>query len=361
MKGEDMKKSIIAWMAVFFTLEAFSARVGTLTSDSEVALTDDLRAVSNDVSVIEADMASVSSRMNAVSTEVDYLSTLVIGDNAQLVSTNYDSQVHMPSLFLRFKIQNESTGSNEWHVVWDEMTRWNWFLDGYLTNNFPTKTEMAAELSNKADRAWGYYDSTTGNYAPDGFTWVSSPSIAIAGGLAYQRIVTSEGSVWVLESNGMTTFTGGETNGFFRITDDKGNAIFEITKGTEVLTGAEPGQVTVTTVNGRTHLHIPYNVESSSHPIIEVCTDLKTKDWKAETDDGCLANVVWTGSSGAYRAEVWGKAPQTQMFVKATYKKGQRDVIKQSVPVEMSEIVIGGTTYRMSVGTIDGKKVLVLE
>lgn len=356
-----MKKSIIAWMAVFFALEAFSARVGTLTSDSEVALTDDLRAVSNDVSAIEADVVSVSSRMDEVDAEVNYLSTLVIGDNAQLVSTNYDSVVHMPSLFLRFKIKDETTGSNEWHVVWNELTRWNHLYEQYLPTNYYTKTEIAAELNQKADRAWGFYDSTTGNYAPDGFTWISSPSIAIAGGLAYQRILTTQGAVWVLESNGMTTVTGGETNGFFRISDDKGNALFEITKGTEVLAGAEPGKVTVSDVNGITHLFVPYNVESSSHPIIEVCTDLKTKDWVAETEEGCLANVVWTGSSGAYRAEVWGKSDYNTLFVKATYKKGQRDIIKQSAPVEMSQIVIGGTTYTMSVGTIDGKKVLVLE
>lgn len=292
---------------------------------------------------------------------VHALSTIVMGDDAQLISTNYDSKVHMPSLFLRFQIPNEESGTNEWHVVWNEMTRWNWFLDGYLPTNYFNKTEIAAELDQKADRAWGYYDSHSGNYAPEGFTWVSSPSIAIAGGLAYQRFVTTQGAIWVLESNGMTTITGGETNGFFRISDDKGNSLFEITKGTEVLAGATAGKVTTSTVDGITHLHIVYNVESSTHPTIEVCSDLKNPEWAAETDDACKANVVWSGTSGNYTAEVWGKSVYNSLFVRASYKKGTRDIIKNSAPVGFSEIYIDGQTYKVSVGTIDGKKVLVLE
>lgn len=344
-----MKKSILPFLLILAIspITAFSARLGALTSNTDIALAEDLNAITNEIRAVRGD--------------VDYISAFMFGEDAQLVSTNYDSVVHMPSLFLRFKIQNESTGSNEWHIVWNEMTRWNWFLDEHLPTNYYTKTQIAAELNNKADRAWGHYDSHTGNYAPDGFTWVSSPSIAIAGGLAYQRIVTNEGAIWVLESNGMTTFTGGETNGYFRISDDKGNAIFEISKGTEVLAGATPGAVTTATVNGQTHLHITYNVESSTHPTIEVCSDLKAADWAMEGDDACKAEIVWTGVSGAYKAEVWGKTDYDALFVRASYKKGQRDIIKHSAPIGFSEVVIDGVTYKVSVETMNGKKVMVLE
>lgn len=325
---------------------------------NSLALVSDIAAVSNLVGSASADATEALSLASAVS-------TVVIGEDCQLVSTNYNSATKMPNLFLRFKIPNEETGSNEWHVVWNEMTRWNHLYEQYLPTNYFTKSEIAAELDQKADRAWGYYDSTTGNYAPEGFTWVSSPSVAIAGGLAYQRVVTTEGAIWVLESNGMTTITGGETNGFFRISDDKGNAIFEITKGTEVLAGATAGALRTALVDGKTHLYITYNVESTAHPTIEVCNDLKNPEWATETDESCKANVVWSGSSGAWVAEVWGKQAYNSLFVRASYKKGQRDIITNAAPVSFTEIVIGGQTYSVSVGnaTVDGvtKKVLVLE
>lgn len=290
------------------------------------------------------------------------VATLVYGDDCQLVSTNYNSATKLPSLFLRFKIKDETTGEMVWHKVWNELTRWNWLTDLYLPSNFYNKVQMDAELEQKADRAWGNYDSSTGNYAPEGFTWISSPKIAIAGGMAYQRVVTTEGAIFVLMSNGMTTFTGGETNGFFRISDDKGKALFEITKGSESIQGATSWVKGAEQINGYTHLYLDYYVESPKHPTIEVCTDLNKLDWKSETDPDCLANVVWTGESGHYKAEVWGKQPYTVLFVKATYLQGAKDVIKHNAPVEFGNLVIGGTTYnKLSVEVMNGKKVLVVE
>ena len=290
------------------------------------------------------------------------ISSIVIGDDCELVSTNYNSATKLPSLFLRFKIKDEATGEMVWYKVWDEMTRWRHLFDEHLPSNYLTKAQIQAELDQKADRAWGHYDSHTGGYAPDGFTWISSPKIAIAGGLAYQRVVMSEGAIFVLMSNGMTTFTGGETNGFFRISDDKGKALFEITKGTESVQGATSYVKGAEQINGYTHLYLDYYVESPKHLTIEVCTDLHKLDWKTETDSGCLANVVWTGESGHYKAEVWGKQPFTVLFVRASYIRGAKDVIKHHAPVEFGPVVIGGTTYNtLKVEEMNGKKVLVVE
>lgn len=304
------------------------------------------------------DIAPVEQRITAVE-------SLVIGDDCRLISTYYNSVTRMPYLSLQFKMKDEVTGTNYWYKVWDELTRYNYIIDQHLPTNFYTKAQMDAALDIKADRAWGHYDSHTGAYAPDGFTWISSPSIAIAGGMAYQRIATTEGSVWVLESNGMTVYTGGETNGYFRISDDKGNAVFEITKGTEQVVGATAGSVRVENVGDKPHIFITYNVTSAEHPKLEICRDLKAKDWQTEDSENCPANVIWTGSTGAYVAEVWGKDVEERLFVQGTYKKGARDQITNSAPVAFTEIVIDGVTYPCKVGTatVDGvsKKVLVLE
>lgn len=340
-------KRIAALLVVFTALASFAERLGSLTSDSEVLTAADFSGVQKDA----------KDAMNLASD----VATLVYGDDCQLVSTNYNSVTKLPSLFLRFKIKDENTGEMVWYKVWDEMTRWNWFLNDHLPTNYYTKTEINTALETKSDRAWGHYDSQTGNYAPEDFTWISSKNIAIAGGLAYQRILTTSGAVWVLESHGTTVYTGGETNGFFRISDDKGNAIFEITKGTEQVVGATAGQVVVFNDNDIAHLYIPYNVVSTKPPKIEVSRDLQSNEWFAEDSANCPAVVKWTGTSGAYMAEVYGKQPEIRLFVRASYVKGSRDVIKNSAPISFTEVMIDGQIYKCKVEVMNNKKVLVLE
>lgn len=287
------------------------------------------KALSSDITLSASDVGAASaSDVNTLSQNVATVFGYLQGDDAKVVITNYDSSTEMPAASFQQKIADN--GTNYWRTIWNETTRWNWFLPviGHQTN------ALWAALDQKADRAWGYYESHTGNYAPDGYTWISSPKIAIAAGLAYQRTITAEGAVWVLESNGLVTETGGNvTNGFFRITDDDGNSLFEIVKGNKRTVGATAGGVTTESVMGITHLHIAYNVVSESHPTVCVCNDLTEGNWKAETAGDCIANVSWTGSSGAYVAEVWGKTAQSKMFVKAEYEVGGETYIKNTAPI----------------------------
>lgn len=302
------------------------------------------KALSSDITLSASDVGAPSTGMFNASSNLastaDSKATMAIaylqGDDAKVVVTNYDSAVTIPSMSLQQRIADG--GSNYWKVVWNEMTRWNRFTgDGFdwaAWCGFGCfRTNVLAQLDQKADRAWGFYESHTGNYAPDGYAWISSPKIAIAAGLAYQRTITSEGDVWVLESNGLVTETGGNmTNGFFRISDGENNTLFEIVKGNKRTVGAQAGSVTTESVMGITHMHILYAV-TGGHPTIKVCTDLTTADWKAETSDECVANVNWTGGSGAWIAEVWGKTAQPRMFVNAEYEVGGETYIKNTVPI----------------------------
>ena len=303
------------------------------------------KALSSDITLSASDVGAPSTGMFNASSNLastaDSKATMAIaylqGDDAKVVVTNYDSSVTIPSQSLQQRVADG--GSNYWKVVWNEMTRWNRFTgDGFdwaAWCGFGCfRTNILAQLDQKADRAWGFYDSHTGNYAPDGYAWISSPKIAIAAGLAYQRTITSEGAVWVLESNGLVTETGGNmTNGFFRINDDEGNALLEIVKGNKRTVGAQAGSVTTESVMGITHIHVTYNVVSESHPTVVVCNDLAAGNWKAETSGDCIANVSWTGSSGAYVAEVWVKTPQSSLFVKAEYEVGGETYIKNTAPI----------------------------
>lgn len=331
-------KPSYAWSEITSKPSHLDGDVPTSRKVNGKALSADITLSASDVGAPTLGMFNTSSNLAATAdgkatTAIAYLQ----GDDAKVVITNYDSAVTMPSQSLQQRI--DEGGTNYWKVVWNELTRWNRFTgDGFdwaAWCGFGCfRTNILAQLDQKADRAWGFYDSHTGNYTPDGYTWISSPKIAVAAGLAYQRTVTSEGAIWVLVSNGLVTETGGNmTNGFFRVSDDEGNSLFEIVKGNKRTVGAQAGSLTTTSVMGITHMHITYAVVSESHPTVAVCTDLSDADWKDETSGDCVANVSWTGSSGAWVAEVWGKAAQTAMFVKAEYEIGGETYIRNAAPI----------------------------
>ena len=235
------------------------------------------------------------------------------GDEVRVTVTNYDSAVHLPSLYIEQKIE----GTDDYRTVWDERTRW--------ASNDVQMAALRAAMDEKADRAWGSYDSHTGGYAPDGYTWLSSPRIAIAGGLAYQRTLTTSGAIWVLASNGMVTQTGGvSSNGFFRILDDEGITTLEIVRGNKRTIGATAAGIKVTASGGTATITIPYNVVSTEAPTLYGTTDLTSGEWTQ------LA-ATWLGQSGAWTAQVSTAA--ATFFVKGEYETGGETYIRNVAPV----------------------------
>ncbi len=329
----------------------------SLTSATN-ALSSAKQDVIDDIDTIRSDAAlgaAASAAVESLQTQVTTIGAHLNAEDARYMVTNYNSAINMPEANAEVKVDGS------WIRIWSEMTRWNWALTNYLPRTYYNKTEVDAALADKADLAWGYYDSHTGNYAPDGYTWLSSPYIAIAGGLAYQRTVTTEGAVWVLTSNGLVTETSGvASNGFFRVSDDEGGALFEIVKGDKRTVGATAVGISTEVVDGVTHVTIPYVVESAEHPTVEVCTNPADAEWYAEDDADCPANVSWSGSSGAWSVEVWGKTPLSQLFVKASYETGGETYIRNNAPVGMSSIYLNGVKYTLGTATISGHTVLTL-
>ena len=268
------------------------------------------------------------------------------GEDARFVVTNYDSVTRIPEAYVEIKV------SNDWLRVWDEGTRWN----KYET----WKTNVDEELSFKADRAWGIYDSETGGYSPAGFTQVSSSNILIASGMAYQRTVTSAGSVWVLQCNQGVAQVSGDTNGFFRVMDADGVTQFEIIKGDKREIGADADSINIVSGVTPTKLTIGYSVVSQTHPTLQICQSLVSPDWKDETDADCIATVTWSGQSGAYVATVQGKQNYPSMFIKASYEIGGETYIRNNAPVGMDSIILNGVKYYLGTAVISGHTVLTL-
>ncbi|MBQ8124656.1 MAG: hypothetical protein IJ173_02095 [Kiritimatiellae bacterium] len=285
-------------------------------------------ASSSSVATLNAQVASIGAHLNA--------------EDARFVSTNYNSSVHLPEASVEVNI------SNEWLPVWLEMTRWNAFTGAGFDwatwcgfNCF--RTNVLAQLDQKADRAWGFCDSHTGLWAPEGYTQISSSNILVAAGMGYQRTVTASGTYWVLTANEPYTVSGISSNGYFRIEDADGNVQLEIVKGDKQTVPAPSGGVTVSGSSPYRSLVIRYPVDSQ--PTVEVALSL-AGPWHAETSASCPATVTWSGSSGAYVATVTPTVPAVTLFVRATYVTGGATYINNRAPVSITGgILFNGTLY----------------
>ena len=288
--------------------------------------------------------ASLAETVNAWQTYWD-------GDDVRITVTNYYGSLDIPALYIEQKMEANDEHSEKWFkTIWDERTRWNAFLSDYAA----VTNEVA---QNKADRAWGVYDSSSGEYSPDGLLQISQEQVMIASGLAYQKTVTAGGcAVWVLKATNPTSVSGELQNGYFRISDGDGNPLFEIVKGDKRVVGAVATDVQVSSVS----MTIRYNSVSDQHPVLEVCTDLSRADWQRE-DEATVASVAWSGSSGAWVATVTPVGARPQLFAKASYEAGGNTYIKNHVASSLDKVVVGGQEYTVTVQTINGKKLLVLE
>lgn len=290
------------------------------------------------------------------------------GDGFRVAVSNYDVAAssaawdRLPSASFDYR----PGGTGALVRVWSEITRW----ERHRAEAAAFSNAVERALAGKAGLDWGR-TTPTGFDAPEGFTWLDTPAVAVAGGLAWQRTATSEGAVWLLCSNGMVAEAGGATNGSFRVVDmATGEAAFEVVQGDRRTVGANCGEVyTWTAADGKTHLRVVYNVASDDPPVLHVAEALKPQGgtaWHDEGAEGCPAQFAgWTGSSGAWTNALWrASAPAAgaadALFCFATYETGGETVVKNHAPVSMSKIVVGGVTYALGTATVGGHTVLTL-
>lgn len=275
-------------------------------------------------------VSSTAGRIGAIDNTVNAWQTYWDGDDVRVTVTNYYGQTGTPHLYIEEKMPADETHESTWFkVVWDELTRWDLFLTGYavLTNDV---------VQNKADRAWGVYDSSTGSYSPDGVLQISQGTIYVANGMAYQKTIETGGEVWVLTANDANV-AGNSENGFFKIKDGDGNSVFEVVKGDKRTVGATAASINV----GSGEITIGYNVVAEEHPKLMAALDLN--DNFVEEYAGTIAfnnvdyapSVSWTGSSGAYVAHVTfgGSGRPGKCFFKASYEVGGETYIKHTAPI----------------------------
>ncbi len=292
------------------------------------------------------------------------------GDDVRVTVTNYDSAAHLPSLYLEQRTNSTASASTDeeaFRVVWRELAHWDAFLgstwdweDATWQGFDEWRSSLSSQLDEKADRAWGFYDSHTGKYAPDGYTSISSSNVMICAGASYQKTATATCDIWVLTANEPYEPTGVSTNGGFQIKDADGNVQFEIVKGSKATVKAQANGVSVDSSTTPNTLVVTYNIVAEKAPTGEVCLELANAQWKSETDSDCPATVEWSGSSGAWVARITPTTSTTRCFFKASYETGGDTYVNNRCAVGMSQLVLGGTTYNLGTAEIDGHTVLTL-
>ena len=301
-----------------FTRGGVTARRFGANIVGRVALTNDIPAAP-DLSPIQQDIADLR-------TESALVYRLYSGSNVVVEVTNYNSQVHASEL--RLMQLNES---GEYFTVWAE------------TNGLARTLESARQYTDEAvtnraaPRAWSKVTSGMGVEAPSNTTWLSTAKTVIAGGLDFEKHVTSGGAIWLLESNGMTADFHAQTNNtaFIDLANADGTPVFRVEKTDSYLVGVH---IDAVTVDGNA-LVCSVGVVATEHPLVRVRASLSSGEWIKEEDGipSALATVTWSGSTGNWTCRIQNNTGGGHLFAQMEYLQEGGTKIVNAAPMSVTE------------------------
>lgn len=273
-------------------------------------------------------------------------------ENFRVVVTNYDSAVHPPVASFEYRM----TTNEAFRTVWTETNGQN--------RAIATATNLAHQAAKQlvddpANRAWGKYDSETGEASPEGVIQATAPGGLIVGGGQRWSQISAESGWWIITSTDQKLCRTG-TNGVFSIIGSDGQEAIRIVKGSKVTVPAPADGISV--ASGV--CNVTYAVEAEQHPTAQFASALGGEAgtvWYNEDDPDCPVTMAWSGTSGNY-VLTFDTAGLSHGFVQATYEQGQESYTSfGGAGLELTKIRIGGKVYTVGTATIDGKTVLTLE
>lgn len=273
-------------------------------------------------------------------------------ENFRVVVTNYDSAVHPPVASFEYRM----TTNEAFRTVWNETNG--------LNRAIATATNLAHQAAKQlvddpANRAWGKYDSETGEASPEGVIQATAPGGLIVGGGQRWSQISAESGWWILTSTDPTLCRTG-TNGVFSIIGSDGQEAIRIVKGNKVTVPAPADGISVSSGV----CTVTYAVEAEQHPTAQFASALGGDAgtvWYNEGDADCPVTMAWSGTSGNY-VLTFDTAGLSAGFVQATYEQGQESYTSfGGAGLELTKIRIGGKVYTVGTATIDGKTVLTLQ
>lgn len=314
--------------------DAIRAVRGGTNLVGRVAMTSDIPDVSGFATAEYADSAAsaavepVSDLVETVREESALVYRLYQGSNVVAEVTNYNSSVHAPEL--RIMQLNES---NEYFTVWAEANG--------LARTLASARQYTDDATNAlpakfAPRAWGRTTAGMGVEAPSNTTWLSTAKTVIAGGLDFEKHVTSGGAIWLLEANGMVADFHAQTNNtaFLDIANADGTPIFRVEKTDSFLVGVH---IDAVTVEGDA-LVCSVGVVAAEHPLVRVRASLSSGEWIKEEDGipAALATVTWSGSTGNWTCRIRNNTGGGQFFAQMEYLQEGGTKIVNSAPMSVS-------------------------
>ncbi len=310
---------------------AFTFPEDAYETGGELALRSDIPDTSGFATA--EDVASavdpVSNLVETVRAEASLVYRLYSGSNVVAEVTNYNSQVHAPEL--RLMQLNES---NEYITVWTEtnglartLAKANEYTDAAITNR-------------AAPRAWSKVTAGMGVEAPSNTTWLSTARTVIAGGLEYEKHMTSGGAIWLLESNGMTADFHAQTNNtaFIDLSNADGTPIFRVEKTDSFLVGVHVDRVSI----DGSALVCGVNVVATDHPLVRVKASLESGEWANEEDGipASLATVTWSGTTGDWTCRIQNNTGGNTLFAQMAYFQEGGTKIVNSAAMDVSQGIL---------------------
>ena len=302
----------------------------------------------------KAEVQAVSNQIPPIVNSVNTMWATMYGENVWLAVTNYMRQIQgtVPSLRL-WEVRDSST-----NLVYSSQEE----IEHVVTQRVHTvETNLNAKMTRKA---WGSYQSSgEDNPSSNDVTVVNSQKVMLTGGGTwYKAIETSGACVWVLKSQGVTTF-GGDTNGFFRIADLEGNAPLEIVKTADQEVDAVASDTDFDASNNFT---VTYNASGSNHPLVSCALDLND-DFDEENGNGEINSlgitVTWAkNGDNLWVATIHQDTRAARLFVHAKMTVQGVNLIRNTAPATFDGgIYINNVRYRLVPYSSGGKTYLTLE
>lgn len=227
---------------------------------------------------------------------MDRITLQMNASNVWFAVTNYYSETKLPSLSLWEMRDNDK------RLVWDERT-----LNEQVMNAANVYTDELIDEVYEAmpSKAWGDY-SASGNDVSEDAVLVDKPSVVLAGGYEWEKVVSASNSVFVLRNNGVVAI--GESGGKFAVTKPSGEILMEFDVKDEVTIGVDTASA---------------EMESDGVFVCTYNTNVKPKmfcsltlggKFKREDEEDCPCVVEWNNAP-PYVARVTLKEKGSRCFM----------------------------------------------
>ena len=196
--------------------------------------------------------------------------------------------------------------------VWDQrdwvVWYWNFKSAQMRAEIAETNAVLSGAVSSLSNampsKAWSKYTASGGlDNADTSTTWIDTPKVTLAPGMAWETVAEVEGcAYWTIVGNAAI---GGEaaqqTNGVLTIRDFEGKPVMRIRKGESYQAFLESGSE-IYTHGSDAQGRVTFTMRASVQPTGMFSTVLDDTLFVEETDEGCPVNYEWeTVSQGVYR------------------------------------------------------------